>query len=79
MNRRYLFLVCNGICHNYKAIRRINHCQYVDNQKRCQRCEIYIKWDGKYCPCCNYQLRTRPRNSKAKQNFLRKLYIEVNH
>lgn len=72
-------MVCKGICHNYKTTKRINHCQYADNQKRCQRCSIFINWDGLWCPCCNHQLRSRPRNSKAKQNFLKKLIPEITH
>ncbi|MGB8032575.1 MAG: hypothetical protein WCF03_01960, partial [Nitrososphaeraceae archaeon] len=35
-------------------------------QKRCQICEIFIKWDGLWCPCCGYRLRTKPRNLKYK-------------
>jgi hypothetical protein len=29
-------------------------------------CEIFLKWDGLWCPCCGYRLRTSPRNSKFK-------------
>lgn len=35
-------------------------------QKRCQICEIFIKWDGLWCLCCGYRLRTKPRNLKYK-------------
>jgi hypothetical protein len=40
--------------------------RYSTGQKRCQVCEIFLKWDGLWCPCCGYRLRTRPRNSKFK-------------
>ncbi|HZC20317.1 MAG TPA: hypothetical protein VE223_01595, partial [Nitrososphaeraceae archaeon] len=40
--------------------------RYVSGQKRCQICEIFIKWDGLWCPCCGYRLRTKPRNLKYK-------------
>ena len=32
-------------------------------------CEIFIKWDMIWCPCCGYRLRTRPRNSIFKKRF----------
>ena len=37
-------------------------------QKRCQICEIFIKWDGIFCPCCGCRLRigTRLFKDKAK-------------
>ncbi|MDQ3873466.1 MAG: hypothetical protein M3258_07655, partial [Thermoproteota archaeon] len=38
----------------------------ASGQKRCQICEIFIKWDGLWCPCCGYRLRTKPRNLKYK-------------
>jgi hypothetical protein len=25
-----------------------------------------MKWDGLWCPCCGYRLRTKPRNLKYK-------------
>ena len=29
-------------------------------------CEIFINWEGLWCPCCGYRLRTKPRNLKYK-------------
>jgi len=40
--------------------------RYSTGQKRCQVCEIFLTWDGLWCPCCGYRLRTRPRNLKYK-------------
>jgi predicted amidophosphoribosyltransferase len=40
--------------------------RYSTGQKRCQVCEIFLKWEGLWCPCCGYRLRTRPRNLKYK-------------
>jgi hypothetical protein len=48
---------CKGICIRHKASSR-----YAAGNKRCQGCEIFMKWDGLLCPCCGYKLRTRPRN-----------------
>ncbi|SVD22616.1 uncharacterized protein METZ01_LOCUS375470, partial [marine metagenome] len=40
--------------------------RYASGQRRCQICEIFIKWEGLWCPCCGYRLRTKPRNLKYK-------------
>ena len=40
--------------------------RYSIGQKRCQVCQIFLKWDGLWCPCCGYRLRSSPRNSKFK-------------
>ena len=51
---------CNGICVRYKAKRNSEiPSRYREGQKRCSTCEIFIKWDNHYCPCCNNKLRTR--------------------
>jgi DNA-directed RNA polymerase subunit RPC12/RpoP len=26
----------------------------------------FIEWEGLWCPCCGYKLRTKPRHSKFK-------------
>lgn len=43
--------------------------RYASGQRRCQICEIYIKWEGLWCPCCGYRLRTKPRNVIYKQRL----------
>lgn len=48
---------CEGPCQRYKGTKK----GYTDGQKRCSNCDIFIKWDGAYCPCCSIKLRTRSR------------------
>jgi len=48
-------MTCKGICIKYKAS-GINGGRYKDGQKRCRDCDIYIKYDGVFCPCCGHQL-----------------------
>ncbi|HEY3094695.1 MAG TPA: hypothetical protein VGJ42_02935, partial [Nitrososphaera sp.] len=50
--------------------------RYASGQKRCQICEIFIKWDGLWCPCCGYRLRTKPRNLKYKAKLRAKTKIQ---
>jgi hypothetical protein len=53
---------CNGICIRHKAASN----NYANGQKRCQICELFIRWDGIFCPCCGCRLRNGPRCFKFK-------------
>jgi len=63
---------CKGQCKLHQAFRnkgKFTTGRYSEGQKRCQRCEIYLWWDGIFCPCCNTRLRTKPRNMKFKAKY----------
>ena len=62
-------MTCKGICLRHKAPKPIQSGRYASGQKRCQPCDIFIKWDMLWCPCCGLRLRTRPRNSAYKERF----------
>jgi hypothetical protein len=59
-------MICKGICVRHKAYKPYCSGRYAAGQKRCQICEIFIKWDGLSCPCCGCRLRTGPRLFKHK-------------
>ena len=59
-------MTCKGICIRHKAQKPVGVGRYADGQRRCQICEIFIKWEGLWCPCCGYRLRSKPRNLKYK-------------
>jgi hypothetical protein len=59
-------MTCKGICIRHKAQKPPGTGRYSTGQKRCQVCEIFLRWDGLWCPCCGYRLRTKPRNLKYK-------------
>jgi hypothetical protein len=59
-------MVCKGICIRHKASGPISSGRYATGQKRCQICEMYVKWDGIFCPCCGCRLRIGPRLFKDK-------------
>jgi hypothetical protein len=69
-------MVCKGICVRHKAMKPIGIGRYSTGQKRCQICEIFLKWDGLWCPCCGYRLRTKPRNLKYKAKLRSRKEIE---
>jgi predicted amidophosphoribosyltransferase len=62
-------MTCKGICLRHRSQKPVNSGRYASGQKRCQVCEIFIRWDGLFCPCCGYRLRTKPRNSIFKKRF----------
>ena len=57
---------CNGVCVRYKAKKPASGGRYENGQKRCQVCEVFLKTDEMWCPCCGLRLRSKPRNSKYK-------------
>ena len=62
-------MTCNGVCPRYKASKPLSLSRYLLGQKRCNFCNIYINWDGLYCPCCNMRLRHHPRNRIYKEKL----------
>jgi hypothetical protein len=63
-------MACKGICTKYKATKPAVGGRYNAGQKRCQICETFIEWDGLWCPCCGYRLRTKPRNARYKAKYM---------
>jgi len=64
---------CKGICKMYKAIKPTGTGRYEIGQKRCQICEMFMNWEGIWCPCCGYRLRGKPRNATYKAKLRAKL------
>ena len=64
---------CKGICARHKAKRVAGGSMYDAGLKRCSVCELYMKWDGYYCPCCGMKLQTRARiaGKKRQQEIVR--------
>ncbi len=60
---------CKGVCGQYKADKPVGIGRYASGQKRCQICELYIRWEGLWCPCCKYRLRCKPRNITYKDKL----------
>ncbi|PBO84122.1 MAG: hypothetical protein COA77_11120 [Thaumarchaeota archaeon] len=62
-------MVCKGICTQHKAQKVHGEGRYTQGQKMCSVCAIFIYWGGKHCPCCNFALRTNPRNTKNRREL----------
>jgi rRNA maturation endonuclease Nob1 len=65
-------MTCKGICIRHKASGR-----YAAGHKRCQVCELFIQWEGLFCPCCGSRLRIGPRNIKFKTKLRKQKDIEA--
>ena len=57
---------CTEKCLKLKATGNFTGGRYKYGQKRCQVCDVFIQWEGIWCPCCGYKLRSKPRNKKYK-------------
>ena len=62
---------CKGVCNKYKVEKIYGKIgRYENGQKRSTVCEIFIKWDGMYCPCCGSMLRTKPKGSQTRHRLM---------
>ena len=70
---------CKEICLRYKAKKPHDNNRYAIGQKRCNVCEIFVNWEGIFCPCCGYKLRIKPRKSQDKKKLKERIeqMIEV--
>ena len=62
-------MTCKGTCSRYRAKKPLNAGRYESGQSRCQVCGIFMMWEGRWCPCCGYRLRRKPRNLKYKEKL----------
>lgn len=35
--------------------------------KKCQLCGVFLKWDGRWCPCCSMKLSMRSNKRTRKE------------
>lgn len=70
--------ICNGKCKEYKAKRSwkkkngrlVNFGYYALGYKKCSHCGLFLDFEGRFCPCCHVQLKTRPSDRLLKQRLL---------
>ncbi len=62
-------MVCVEICRRYKVKKAGNQSRYANGQKRCNTCEIFLYWEGFFCPCCGVKLRSKPRDGKCRRKI----------
>ena len=56
---------CKEICKGYSSIRDGQHGTRYDNGAVfCKHCNIFMKYEGKYCPCCGKCVRHSCRYTK---------------
>jgi|TARA_R110000824_G_scaffold123929_2_gene282113 hypothetical protein len=60
---------CKGLCERMKAQKPQSGSRYGAGQKRCQVCGVYIVWEGVWCPCCSYRMRSKPRAKTFKEKL----------
>ena len=62
---------CNRTCKQFEAKKPIEGTRYGQGQKRCQMCETWVKYEGNWCPCCHYRLRSKSRLARCKPQVAR--------
>ena len=62
---------CRGLCE--KQPKRM---QYIDGWKSCTQCGRFFKTKRLDCPCCNLKLKNKPKASKRKMVYYKKLEIK---
>ena len=68
---------CNETCHKYKVGKPLGvNSRYMLGQKRCSICSLFIKWEGKNCPCCGILLRTRPKGNLTRHQYMTILQVK---
>lgn len=60
-------MVCKGVCTKYKAVKVYGGNRYEIGQKRCSECGMFLYWDGKLCPCCNFVLNQTQGNQNMSE------------
>ncbi len=72
---------CRGVCRRpeyaFRPTFRVRGRQslYACGAKMCIPCAAWLEWDGRLCPCCSKQLRTRPRNARFKRKWMEKVLV----
>src|SRR5919108_2433061 len=56
---------CKDICVNFKTVKTVTWSPYLEGEKWCRACCIFIKWEGIHCPCCTRKLRVNPRSKRS--------------
>ena len=63
-----------SLCKNYKASKKFSGSRYLQGQKFCTICDVWLLWDGNHCPCCSHYLRKKARYGKSRQMIEVKRY-----
>lgn len=58
---------CSGVCGRYTHKKKSGEKWYSNGVKRCNFCKVFMKINGKKCPCCTSTLRTQGRGSDVKR------------
>ena len=57
---------CKNICKRYKkGMTPAIGSMYLAGFARCNICQVFIKWEGLWCPCCGVHLSKKPRYKKS--------------
>jgi len=56
---------CKNRCVDFKTIKTVTGSPYLEGEKWCGVCCVFIEWEGIHCPCCTRKLRVNPRSKRS--------------
>ena len=63
---------CRGIHGRYQVkLSRLYGSPYDRGFKKCGHCDVFIRYEGVFCPCCGSRLRDRPKGTSSAQRAAR--------
>jgi len=62
-------MACRNLCERFNSRYTVGGSHYTNGKKYCRRCEVYILYDGIFCPCCGMALRTSPTSKRDKEKL----------
>jgi hypothetical protein len=69
-------MACRNLCERFNSRFIVGGSHYANGKKYCRRGEVYILYDGIFCPCCGMVLGTSPTNKRDKER-LRQLQLRI--
>ncbi|MGB7956001.1 MAG: hypothetical protein WCF23_18665 [Candidatus Nitrosopolaris sp.] len=69
-------MACHNLCERFNSRFTVGGSHYGNSKKYCRRCEVYIIYEGIFCPCCDMALRMSPTNKRDKER-LRQLQLRI--
>lgn len=63
-------IYCKSKCKDFVSKGSIKGGRYANGQKRCNVCNEFLEWDGRFCPCCSSMLRLNPRDSNLRKKTI---------
>jgi len=66
-------LLCKARCELYEPLSILRN-KLSDGYARCRCCQVQVKWEGIWCPCCGSRLSRKGRANQYRNDHRRGKY-----